>query len=119
MARERIKKMITRFSISRGALNENLSPSSSDRINASGMKGMTLQQATDRKAEAPENTVAVDGDAGVFGTGRLKTARRAEQRGNPIFVADQQSDTEIPHSSPLRFGGDAGEQEMSARPLPR
>jgi hypothetical protein len=119
MARERIKKMITRFSISLGALNESLSPSSSDRIIPTGMKGMALQQATDRKAEAPQNTVAVDGDACVFGTGRLKTARRAEQRGDPIFVTDQQSDTQVPHSSPLQFGGDAGEQEMSARPLPR
>jgi hypothetical protein len=110
--------MMTRFSISRGAKRDPQS-SSSDWINPSGMKGVALQQATDRKTEAPQNTVAVDSDAGVFRAGRLKTARRAKQRGDPILVANQQSDTQVPHFSPLRFGGDAGEQEMSARPLPR
>jgi hypothetical protein len=68
--------------------NQEPQSTSFDWIIPPGMKRVTLQQATHRETEASQNTIPVDGDAGILRAGRLKSACRAEQRGDPVSVAD-------------------------------
>jgi hypothetical protein len=69
-----------------------------NRINPSGMKGVTTENSFDRQKGAFQGAVACDGFEGIVRTAGVKPAIRTQERGDKQFIN--------PYKSPQHHGND-------------
>lgn len=80
-----------------------------NRIDATGVKGMTAQQAAERQPDATHHTVAFNSFAGVLGATRIK----------PAVVAQPRADQPLVNTDPAQSGRCAQPRQLLPVPLQR